>query len=141
MLKDTEKNVTERSSKIVSEKRMTKRAQFDMWWENHRKMAETQGAEFWARGENRKNYRETSEWASFVKRVKKDHCEATGLKGKLTLHHLSEEEYCDLDPEKFVTLLWSVHKTIHQIDRKRDKSQVPEFWYQFCPSEWKRTHG
>jgi hypothetical protein len=134
------KPTSKESNVIMSSKKMTKRQQFDTWWENHREIAESQGSEFWARGENRKNYRETSEWASFVKRVKKDHCEVTGLKGKLTLHHLSEGEYSDLDPKKFVTVLWTVHRTIHQIDKKRDKSQVPSFWLQFCPSEWARKN-
>jgi light-regulated signal transduction histidine kinase (bacteriophytochrome) len=123
-----------RSPKIMSEKKMTKRQSFDTWLENHR------GSIDWSKGDNRKNYRQTSEWQKFVDRVKKDHCEVTGLKGKLTLHHKDETHYDDLDPKKFVTILWSVHKTIHQIDRKRDKSQVPEFWLQFCPSEWAREN-
>jgi len=115
----------------MSGKKMTRRQQFDTWLENHR------GSIDWSKGENRKNYRGTSEWQNFVKGVKGKVCEVTGLRGKLTLHHLDEAHYCDLDPKKFVTVLWSVHKIIHQIDRKRDKSGVPEFWLKFCPSEFR----
>jgi len=115
----------------VSAKKMTKRQQFDMWLENHRRSID------WSKGDNRKNYRGTSEWQKFVDRTKRKRCEVTGLQGKLTLHHKDEENYADLDPTKFVTVLWSVHKIIHQIDRKKDKTGVPEFWLQFCPSVYR----
>lgn len=113
-------------------KKLSKKDIANKWYEDNKEKID------WSIGDNRKKFRETSIWQDFSKKNKKSYCECTFLKGKLTLHHLDEKNYNDLNPKKFKTLGWSIHKIIHQIDRKKDKSNIPEFWLQFCPSTFEK---
>jgi len=111
-------------------KRITKKQIADNWYNENKDNID------WSNGNNRQRFRETSYWLNFVKRIKKSYCEITSLKGKLTLHHLDEIHYDLLIPERFKTIGWSMHKIVHQIDRKKDKSKVSTFWLEFCPSNY-----
>lgn len=83
-------------------------------------------------------FRRSKEWKDFRKRLlleRGTYCACCGKKTKfLDLHHMDEEHYTDLDPDKFVFVCKLCHKCISALEQikpeNRKKIRKPD-WADF----------
>ena len=83
----------------------------------------------------KESVRRTKAWKDFSKRLRTERpfCELCWKKSKtLQVHHMDEEHYTDLDPNKFMVLCSSCHKYITQFERLRHIESYNPLWTDFC---------
>ena len=82
-------------------------------------------------------YRRSKAWKDFSKRLRSErpYCELCWTKSKtLQVHHMDEEHYDDLSPDKFKVLCRACHSYITRLERIKPENRYkynPE-WVKFC---------
>ena len=75
-------------------------------------------------GTEKSRFRQTKTWKQFRQQLRIDRqytCEICGIKKKtgLQVHHLDEEHYTDLNPQKFKLLCSSCHQEVERLLRRK----------------------
>jgi hypothetical protein len=88
--------------------------------------------------EEKNQFRRSKEWKNFRKKLIEErgtYCQCCGKKTKLLdCHHMDEEHYTDLNPDKFFLLCKLCHRCVSDLEHikpeNRNKLRSPE-WVQF----------
>lgn len=115
---------------MAKPKKATKRQLADEWYA----AAKENGTIIWDK-HSRDMFRETTAWNRFADGMRKrahGSCDFCTLKARaLTVHHLYPDDYDNLNPKNFKVVDWACHKKFGLLSRKKDRSQIPEYWLPF----------
>ena len=82
----------------------------------------------------KEDFRKTATWKNFRSSLlleRGSYCQCCGVKSKkLSLHHMAEWDYQNLDKERFVFLCSACHKQVSRLERIK-----PENWCKYNP-DW-----